>query len=210
MAHAQNKNIQPEWGVESSQAAESDVWSLTLYYCNSPRWASSSPICASTNPHPSRCGHRQRATGPCNPALLFSTAQMTPGICLLVPGLQGSHQHHPVTLSHAALTVQSPVSKWAEWFLREAVWAILGKIRWLTFMPSNQMQTVELSMTQNGSTVFSVFPAHILRFTQKPQRKRGNISRCFCPISLIKDLNLFYRRLLETNYNISCTFFFFH
>lgn len=34
MAHAQNKNIQPESGVESSQATESNVRSLTLRYCN--------------------------------------------------------------------------------------------------------------------------------------------------------------------------------
>ena len=34
MAHAQNKNIQPEWGAESSQATESNVWNLTLHYCN--------------------------------------------------------------------------------------------------------------------------------------------------------------------------------
>ena len=123
----------------------------------------------------------------------------------------GEYQHHTVTPSHAALTMQSSVSKWADWLLHEAVWAIFGKIRWLTFMPSNQMQTTELSITQNGSTVFLYLSCTHSEIHAEASEAEGKYlqTKRFCPTSLITDLNLFYRRLLETNYSISCTFFFF-
>jgi hypothetical protein len=108
-------------------------------------------------------GHRHSAALPCSPILLLPTAQTTPGV--LPSDTRFTREpYHTITLNHAALTMQSAVSKWPKQLLHGAVWTPQQN-QVVTRMPSNQRRTIALCVTQNSD-----FPAHILRFKWKLQR----------------------------------------
>lgn len=153
-------------------------------------------------------GHRHSPAFLSSPNLLLPTALTTPGVLPFDAGFTREPSWHnylePCSADNAIICQQMSRAVPA-WGCLDHTW----QNQVVTFMPSNQIQTIELSRTKNGSSSPQLSWLHIeIQIEATKVAENYLKTKCLCPISWAKkELNMFSPSLLETNYNIPCTSF---
>lgn len=132
-------------------------------------------------------GHRHSAALSCSPNLLLPTAQSTPGVlpsdAEFTRELSWHNYPQPCSADNAIICQQM------SWVV--LVWGCLDHTRQnrvVTFVPSNQTQTIEFSITQKGGAQFSL--AFLSTYWNSDRNHRGSRkylkTKCLCPMSAAK------------------------